>query len=55
MYIYVNQKEINGIIYTAVRDDENPRKQGIECDGEVKECRLKDIWSSNDKIIKLWQ
>jgi hypothetical protein len=55
MYIYVNQKTIEDKVYTALRDDKNPRKEAVECDGEIKECRLKEVWNFNNKILQLWQ
>ena len=55
MLKFVNQKEIDGKIYTALRDDVNPRLQIIECEGEEKECRLKDVWNFNKRILQLWQ
>ena len=55
MYIYVNQKTIEDKVYTALRDDKNPRKEAVECDGEIKECRLKNVWSSDANIKNLWQ
>lgn len=53
--IYVNQKEINGKVYTALRDDKDPKIQAIECDGVQKPCRLRDIWPFNNRIEALWQ
>ena len=55
MYIYVNQIEIDGKVYTAMRDDKNPKDQVIECDGVQKQCRIKDVWASDDAMRKLWQ
>ena len=55
MYAYVNSREIEGKRYTAYRDDTNPRLQAIERDGEYKECRLKEVWSSDERIKSLWQ
>ena len=54
-YSYVNQKTINGKVYTAYRDDNDPKMQAIECDGKVKNCRLKDVWSSDQKIEELFK
>jgi hypothetical protein len=54
MYIYVNQREIDGKLYTAKRDNVNPKDQIIECDGEQKPCRIKDVWASDDAVRKLW-
>lgn len=55
MLIYVNQKIINSKIYVALRDNQDPKVQVIECDGEQKPCRLKEVWPFNNKIEALWQ
>ena len=55
MLIYVNQKTIEGKVYTALRDDKNPKIECIECEGEQKPCRLKLIWNNDSEILKLWQ
>jgi large subunit ribosomal protein L14 len=38
-----------------IGDDKNPKDQVIECDGVQKQCRIKDVWASDDAMRKLWQ
>lgn len=53
---FVNQRTIHGIVYTALRDNEDPKLQFIEReDGDQKSCRLRDVWNSDSKIEALWQ
>jgi hypothetical protein len=52
LYIYVNQKTIDGIEYTAYRGDENPRKSIIVSDNKVKVTKqLKVDWEHPNTLF----
>jgi hypothetical protein len=65
MYCFVNQKIIDGKVYTIKRDSVNPKDEIMECDDRVdkkgkkikklKKVNIKSTWNSQDKIKKLWQ
>ena len=71
MYCFVNQKIIDGKVYTIKRDSVNPKDEIMECDDgvvqldkkgkkikkekKVKKVKIKSVWGSKDNIKKLWQ
>lgn len=52
-YSTVNIKIIDGITYTAYRNNDNPRDEIIVCEKGTTQVRLKEIWGNDLKIVKL--
>lgn len=53
--LFVNEKLIGEHIYTALRDDTNPRHQVIRRDDGIERLvRLVDVWNDDEKIKGLF-
>lgn len=47
MYAFVNEKIIDGVVYRAFRDTENPEDCCVEIDGKQEKVEdLKTYWSN---------
>ena len=52
-YSTVNIKIIDGITYTAYRNNDDPKDTIITCDKGTAKARLKEVWNDDLKIVKL--
>jgi hypothetical protein len=54
MLNFVNEKTINGVLYTALRDSENPAQQYIMTGEKMVTARHKDYWNDEAKLLTLF-
>ena len=51
---FVNQKTIDGKVYTAYRDANDPAQTFIVRDDVLVPAILKDVWNDKDKLTSLF-
>jgi hypothetical protein len=51
---FVNQKNLNGKIYIALRDKDNSSLQYVECEGVTVQVRLKEVWNNPTALEALF-
>lgn len=58
---WINEKKINGKLYTLWRDLDNPKKQYVECDGKKKMLnrgkgeKARNVWNDVDKLLTFFK